>query len=139
MGFGCLVVNGCGSDFSPDYEIPSPSGSYVALLGSRTRFLKQNHHLRILREGQIVLDAEIWFDRIESGIADARWSSDGSEFAVKVCGDGVKFVTIFDVSTGRTETLQGAELSRVPAWTGFDDSCIFGYRLDAYRVSAKSS
>jgi len=132
VGFCCCLASGCGPDFRTDYEIPSPSGEYIALLGSRTG--SWDHHLRILREGQIVLDKELWPDRIESGIAAARWSSDGSEFAVKILGDDVRLVAVFNVSTGRAETFQGTGLAQVPAWTGLDGSWKFDPDLEAYRV-----
>jgi len=132
VGFCCCLASGCGPDFRPDYEIPSPSGEYVALLGSRTG--SWGHHLRILQEGRIVLDEELWPDRIESGIAAARWNPDGPEFAVKVLGDDVKLVAVFNVPTGQGETFQGEGLARVPAWTGMDDSWNFDPDLEAYRV-----
>jgi hypothetical protein len=137
MALTCLAETGCSSDYRADYEIPSPSGQYVALLGCHT--YRWNHQLRILRDGQIILDKEVYYDRIESGIADARWSPDGSKFAVKVCGDGVKFVTIFEISTGRSETFDGVDCALVPTWTGFDADCIFDDRLDVYRVPTKDN
>jgi hypothetical protein len=137
MALACSVDTGCSSDYRADYQIPSPSGQYVALLGGRT--LQWNHQLRILRDGHILLDKEVYYDRIESGIADARWNLDSSKFAVKVCGDGVKFVTIFEISTGRSETFDGVACALVPTWTGFDDSCTFDDRLDVYRVRASDN
>jgi len=131
----CFVASSCSSDYRADYQIPSPSEQYIALLGCHT--LQWNHQLRILRDGQIILDKEVWYDGIESGIVDARWSPDSSEFAVKVCGDGVKFVTVFEISTGRSATFEGKDCSLVPTWTGFDVGCIFGDQLDKYRVDAR--
>ncbi len=135
MALACLAEAGCSSNYKADYEIPSPSGQYVALLGSNT--YKWNHQLRVLRDGQVILDREVHRDAIESGIDDARWSPDGSRFAVKVCGDGVEFVTIFEISTGRSETFDGADSALVPTWTGFDAGCTFSDNLSLYEVRAK--
>jgi hypothetical protein len=137
MALSALVGSGCSSDYRTDYEIPSPSRQYVALLGCHT--FQWNHQLRILRDGRIILDKEVYYDAMESGIADACWSPDNSKFAVKVCGDGVKFVTIFEISTGRSQTFDGVDCALAPSWTGFDDSCTFDNKMDAYRVGANGS
>jgi hypothetical protein len=132
-GLCCSLASGCGSTFHADYEIPSPSGEYTAYLGS----LYFDHHLVIRREGRIVLDSEIWRDGLESGIAGARWSPADSAFAVKICGDGnLVLVSVFEVPTGRKTTFRDADLSHIPAWTGFNDSWGFDDSLNAFRIEA---
>ena len=84
-----------------------------------------------------MFDEEIFFDDIETGIADVRWKADESAFAVKVCGYADwKMAKIYDLTKDAVEMYEEEDLSRVPPWTRFDTTWAFNDQLDQYRVGS---